>query len=98
MRTINFRSILKIVGLNSDNHLSSPSSLCIPVALIYSEPVRPFVLASLTALIPGLLIYFFIRSSLQEKVTTKEGYLAVVMGWLILIIVRNSYHISTVVR
>ena len=85
MRTINIRSILKIAGLILI--ITSVSFLlCVPVALIYSEPYTPFILASVTTLIPGLLIYFFIRSSLQEKVTTKEGYLAVVLGWLILII------------
>ena len=85
MRTINIRSILKIAGLILI--ITSVSFLlCVPVALIYSEPYTPFILASVTTLIPGLLIYFFIRSSLQEKVTTKEGYLAVVLGWLTLII------------
>ncbi|MFZ0473474.1 MAG: TrkH family potassium uptake protein [Bacteroidales bacterium] len=85
MRTINIRSILKIAGLILI--ITSVSFLlCIPVALIYSEPAGPFALASLTALVPGLLIYFLIRSSLQEKVTTKEGYLAVVLGWAMLII------------
>jgi len=85
MRTINIRSILKIAGLILI--ITSVSFLlCVPVALIYSEPFLPFILSSVTTLIPGLLIYFFIRSSLQEKVTTKEGYLAVVLGWLTLII------------
>jgi len=84
MKTINFKSILKIFGLILV--ISSLTFLlCIPVALIYSEPVRPFILASLTILIPGLLIYFFTRSSLQEKVTTKEGYLGLTLGWLALI-------------
>jgi trk system potassium uptake protein TrkH len=85
MRTINFRSILKIIGLILI--IASLSFLlCIPVALIYSEPVRPFLLASITAMIPGLMLYFFIRSSLEKKVTTKEGYLSVTIGWLVLIL------------
>src|SRR5659263_218673 len=85
MRTINIRSILNIAGLILI--ITSVSFLfCVPVALIYSEPCTPFILASVTTLIPGLLIYLFIRSSLREKVTTKEGYLAVVLGWLTLII------------
>ncbi len=85
MITINTRSILKIVGLILI--ISSFSFLlCIPVALIYSERVRPFFLASITALIPGLMLYFFVRSQLHEKVTTKEGYLSVTIGWLALIL------------
>jgi trk system potassium uptake protein TrkH len=85
MITINLRSILKIVGLILI--ISSFSFLlCIPVALIYSEPVRPFILASITALIPGLMLYSLVRSRLHEKVTTKEGYLSVTIGWLALIL------------
>ncbi len=85
MRTINIRSILKIAGLILII-ISVSFLFCVPVALIYSEPYTPFFLASVTTLIPGLLTYLFIRSSLQEKVTTKEGYLAVVLGWIMLII------------
>ncbi len=85
MRTINIRSILKIAGLILII-TSVCFFLCVPVALIYSEPYTPFILASVTTLLPGMLFYFLIRSSLQEKVTTKEGYLAVVLGWLTLII------------
>jgi hypothetical protein len=57
MNTINFRSVLKIIGLIL---LISASSflLCMPVALIYSEPVSPFLLAFVTALTPGALLYF----------------------------------------
>ncbi len=32
------------------------------------------------------MLYFLIPSSLQEKISTKEGYLCVVMGWLALIL------------
>lgn len=83
MNTINFRSVFKITGLIL---LISASSflLCIPVALIYSEPVRPFLLAFVTALIPGLLIYFPVHSPLHQKVTTREGYLSVTLGWFVL--------------
>ncbi len=84
MSTINFQSVLKIIGLIL---IISATSflLCIPVALVYSEPVSPFLLAFVTAALPGTLLYFLIRSSLQEKVTTKEGYLSVTLGWLVLV-------------
>jgi trk system potassium uptake protein TrkH len=85
MKTINFKSILKIIGLILII-VSATFLLCIPVALFYSEPVRPFILSSVAAIVPGLMIYLLIRSSLQDKVTTKEGYLSVTMGWLTLII------------
>ena len=83
MNTINFRSVLKINGLIL---LISASSflLCIPVALIYSEPVSPFLLAFITAFIPGSLLYFLINSPLHQKLTSREGYLSVTLGWFIL--------------
>jgi len=85
MRTINIRSILKIAGLILI--ITSVSFLlCIPAALIYSEPYMPFILASVTALIPGLLIYVSLRGTLREKVSTKEGYLSLTAGWMTLIL------------
>lgn len=84
MSTINFRSVLKIIGLIL---IISAASflLCIPVALIYSEPITPFLLSFITAFVPGTLLYFLIRSHLHEKVTTREGYLSVTLGWLVLV-------------
>lgn len=84
MRTINFKTVLKIAGLILII-ISAAFLLCVPVALIYSEPFIHFILSFVTTLVPGLLLYFGIRSSLQEKVTTREGYLAVALGWLTLI-------------
>jgi len=46
----------------------------------------PFILASVTALIPGLLIYVSLRGTLREKVSTKEGYLSLTAGWMTLIL------------
>ena len=85
MSTINFKSVLLIIGLILI--ISAVSFLlCIPVALIYSEPVRPFLLSFITAMVPGALIYLLIHSSLHEKVTTREGYLSVTLGWLVLVL------------
>lgn len=85
MNTINFRSVLKIIGLIL---LISAASflLCIPVALIYSEPVMPFLLSFLTALIPGGLLYTLIKIPLHGKITTREGYLSVTLGWIMLVL------------
>ena len=85
MNTINFRSVLKIVGLIL--MISAASFLlCIPVALIYSEPVMPFLLAFITTLIPGGMFYLFIKSPLHQKITAREGYLSVTLGWFMLVI------------
>ena len=83
MNTINFRSVIKIIGLIL---LISAASflLCIPVALVYSEPVRPFLLAFATAVLPGALMFFPVLNHPHHKVTTREGYLSVTLGWIVL--------------
>jgi trk system potassium uptake protein TrkH len=85
MKAINLRTLFKIVGLILVI-ISVTFLFCIPVALIYSEPVRPFIFSFVTAVIPGLMLYFLVRSSVQEKITIKEGYLSVTLGWLTMII------------
>ena len=57
---------------------------CVPVALIYSESIFPFLWPSLIVLIPGLLMYFLVRASMSEKVSLREGYLNVAVSWLLL--------------
>jgi len=85
MSTMNYKSVMKIIGLIL---IISASSflLCIPVALIYSEPVTPFLLACITALVPGALLYFPAQSSLYQKITHREGYLSVTLGWIALVL------------
>jgi len=84
MTTINLRTLLKIVGLILVI-ISVTFLFCIPVALIYSEPARPFLFSFVTAVIPGLMLYLLVRSSIEEKITIKEGYLSVTLGWLTMI-------------
>lgn len=83
VKTINVKSLLKIVGLILII-VSISFLFCIPVALIYSEPVKPFIFSSVIALTPGLLLYFLVRSSIHEKVSIREGYLSVTLAWLTL--------------
>lgn len=83
MRYINFRSLLKILSLILII-VSLTYLFCIPVALIYKEPLEPFLLSLVVTLLPGLLVYFLIPSSINEKVTTREGYLSVTLSWIIL--------------
>ncbi|NLE34592.1 MAG: TrkH family potassium uptake protein [Bacteroidales bacterium] len=85
MYIINFRSVLKITGLVL--MISATSfSLCIPVALIYSEPVLPFILALVSAGIPGTLLYVLIKTPITQKISGREGYLSVTLGWLALVL------------
>ena len=76
---------MKIVGLIL---IISGSSflLCIPVALYFSEPVAPFLMAFISAVVPGALLYFPAQSSLYHKITHREGYLSVTFGWIALVL------------
>jgi trk system potassium uptake protein TrkH len=85
MKTINLKSVFKIIGLILIITAAS-FLLCVPVAIIYSEPVAPFLKAFITAIVPGFLFYFMIRASLHEKITMKEGYLSVTLGWIAMVL------------
>jgi len=85
MSTINIKSVLKIIGLIL---IISASSflLCIPVALAFSEPYAPFLLAFVTAVVPGAILYFLVHSSHYQKLSPREGYLSVTLGWVALVL------------
>ena len=58
--------------------------LCLPVALIYGESTRPFILSALST---GFIVTIFFILSRKEKtsgVSPKEGYLSVTLAWFIL--------------
>lgn len=83
MTTLNIRSLLKITGLIM--MITGGAFLaCIPVALIYSESIMPFLLPALIAFLPGLMIYRFMPVSIREKMGLKDGYLSVTVSWLLL--------------
>jgi trk system potassium uptake protein TrkH len=85
VKRINLKSLLKIIGLILI--ITSISFLpCALIALRYSEPMMPFIFSSLIVLVPGLLIYFFVRSPLNEKISVREGYLGVTISWLTLVL------------
>lgn len=84
MRDINLKSILRIIGI-IQIITAAFFLLCIPVALSYSESVQPFVISFLAAISSGLLIYALSRDARNRKVTTREGYLSVTLGWFALI-------------
>lgn len=85
MTRINIKSLLKIIGLIIII-VSLSFLLCIPVALAYSEPVEPFIYSSIIALVPGMMIYLLVRSSITDKLNVRDGYLSVTISWLTLII------------
>lgn len=68
---------------------------CVPVALIYSESISPFLWPSAIVLIPGLLMYFLVRTSMSEKVSLREGYMNVAVSWLLLALLGTMPYLSS---
>ncbi len=57
--------------------------LCVPVAIIYKEPADPFLWS---ALITGIIYLVFRIISWKEdieKISNRDGYLAVTLSWLV---------------
>ncbi len=84
MKYFKVSSVLNIVGIILII-TSASFLLCIPIAIIYSEPVVPFIFSTLTTLIPGLILFLLLRKSMENKVSMKEGYFSVTLGWITLI-------------
>ncbi|TFH48273.1 MAG: TrkH family potassium uptake protein [Bacteroidia bacterium] len=83
MRFVNVKSLLKIAGLVLII-VSIAFLFCIPAGIIYSEPISPFIYSTVVTLIPGLLLYFLMPTSISERVSIRDGYLSVTIGWLTL--------------
>jgi trk system potassium uptake protein TrkH len=94
MNKINPRTVLRIAGLILII-LSGAFLLCVPAALIYSEPVAPFLYSSLIVLVPGLMMIIIIRGRVNEQISVREGYLNVTLAWIILIMAGMLPYILT---
>jgi trk system potassium uptake protein TrkH len=83
MTSINIRSILKITGLIM--MISGGGFIaCIPVAIICSEKLSPFLWPGLISLVPGVLLYLTMPPTSREKINLKDGYLNVTLSWVLL--------------
>jgi trk system potassium uptake protein len=60
--------------------------LCLPVVFIYKESPNPFLFSSGITLLLSVILYILSRNCDMEKVSTKDGYLAVTLSWLMLIL------------
>lgn len=58
--------------------------LCIPVALIYDEPLGPFLWPALITASLSVIFNRISRSASHEKVNIREGSLSVSLAWLVL--------------
>jgi trk system potassium uptake protein TrkH len=82
MRLINPLIILKI--LTTILFIETVSFiLCLPVALIYSEPVLPFIYSAIITLILAVSLYFLTRKCDLEKAGVRDGYISVSLSWLL---------------
>jgi trk system potassium uptake protein len=83
MKSINLKTLLNLVGLIL--MITGGSFLtCIPIALIYSEAVSPFIISAVILLAPGFLLFRFVRSSSPQNINVREGYLGVTLSWIVL--------------
>jgi trk system potassium uptake protein TrkH len=57
--------------------------LCLPVAVIYREPVTPFLWSSIVTGIAWLLFHFFGRRTENEKIGRKDTFLIVTLAWVL---------------
>ncbi|HNX66114.1 MAG TPA: TrkH family potassium uptake protein [Bacteroidales bacterium] len=84
MKKVNLNVILIFIGFIFLIEAVS-NIICIPVALGYSEKVIPFIWSALCTAVPGLLLIRLVPRSYKEEFTNKEGYLVVILTWLVLI-------------
>lgn len=55
---------------------------CLPVAHIYDESLFPFLWSSVITVIMSVILYAISRNVAFEKVTNREGFLAVASSWV----------------
>jgi trk system potassium uptake protein TrkH len=81
MRLINPLLIIRI--LSTILFIETISYLfCLPVALIYNEPLYPFIYSTLiTAIFSGIL-FFVSKKADFSKFGNRDGYLAVTISWI----------------
>lgn len=56
--------------------------LCIPVSIIYNEPVAPFLLSAAITTLLSTLFFIVSRNTSMDKFSNRDSYLAVTISWL----------------
>jgi len=85
MKKINFNIVLKLLSFIFLIEACA-FSLCLPVAIIYNEPVMPFLLSVLVAIIPYMMVRFLIRTNIKGEIQNHEALFSVVFGWFLMIL------------
>jgi trk system potassium uptake protein len=58
--------------------------LCLPVVFIYGESPVPFLVSAAISIIPALSFYFISRNCEVNKASTRDGYMAVTLSWIVM--------------
>ncbi len=58
--------------------------LCLPYAHFYKESPYPFIWSSLIAAGTSVILFYLSRKVVIEKITNREGFLAVATSWIIM--------------
>ena len=85
MKKINYKIVLKLLSFIFIIEACA-FSLCLPVAIIYNEPLKPFVLSILVAIILFVIFRFLVRTSTKDEIQNHEALFSVVFGWFIMIL------------
>jgi len=85
MKKINFKIILKLLSFIFFIEACA-FSLCLPVAYIYGESLKPFVFSILLSLFPSIIFMLLAGSKTRDEVQNHEALFSVVFGWFILIL------------
>jgi trk system potassium uptake protein len=83
-KIINFKVVLSVL---SRNLFISAAALqvCIGVALIYSEPVGPFLITSIITFSFGGIFYLVTRNAIKNAIIQRrDAYLTVTLSWLVI--------------
>jgi trk system potassium uptake protein TrkH len=83
MLTINYKSLVRIASLILII-ISVFFSLCIIVALLHDESVLPFAWSAGLTLVPGAVLAILFPGFVHERVSIRDGYLAVTLSWILL--------------
>jgi trk system potassium uptake protein len=57
--------------------------LCLPVSIIYKEPVNPFLLSAAVTSILSIIMFLISRQSEINKANSRDAYMAVTLSWIV---------------
>lgn len=85
MKKINFKIVLRIFSFIFFIEACA-FTLCLPVAFIFNEPLKPFLLSILFSVIPLLAVRVYVKPGLNEEIQNHEALFSVVFGWFLMIL------------